>query len=54
MVEHAKMRRFWRNWLSVLALSSRFDGLDHCSGFFQVHQLSVLALSSRFDGPRAS
>ena len=36
--------------LSVLALSSRFDGRGHrgCGG--QWRKLSVLALSSRFDG----
>ena len=36
--------------LSVLALSSRFDGrrLTSCSGALK--NLSVLALSSRFDG----
>ena len=39
--------------LSVLALSSRFDGQETGSlfGDFQLN-LSVLALSSRFDGPR--
>ena len=36
--------------LSVLALSSRFDGLAPVYGWPAPHMLSVLALSSRFDG----
>ena len=37
--------------LSVLALSSRFDG-QHVGGWSdRSKELSVLALSSRFDGP---
>ena len=37
--------------LSVLALSSRFDGPESVEGGGFVPVLSVLALSSRFDGP---
>ena len=38
--------------LSVLALSSRFDGPDVYAPIeSEMIQLSVLALSSRFDGP---
>ena len=37
--------------LSVLALSSRFDGLHSISSPIGELILSVLALSSRFDGP---
>ena len=37
--------------LSVLALSSRFDGRDQHQWLKRVRDLSVLALSSRFDGP---
>ena len=36
--------------LSVLALSSRFDGLKKAKSEFFRYALSVLALSSRFDG----
>ena len=37
--------------LSVLALSSRFDGQPHVGGWpYSCYMLSVLALSSRFDG----
>ena len=36
--------------LSVLALSSRFDGLGRLLARQRHHHLSVLALSSRFDG----
>ena len=36
--------------LSVLALSSRFDGQTRHSKRRTSHSLSVLALSSRFDG----
>ena len=36
--------------LSVLALSSRFDGLQAGSCGCSCYRLSVLALSSRFDG----
>ena len=39
--------------LSVLALSSRFDGLLVNGKEFLTLSLSVLALSSRFDGPPA-
>ena len=44
--------RAWRivTKLSVLALSSRFDGQISQSGRNSTSQLSVLALSSRFDG----
>ena len=38
--------------LSVLALSSRFDGLQRRGAGVLVSALSVLALSSRFDGLR--
>ena len=38
--------------LSVLALSSRFDGLAGCLDSVDILNLSVLALSSRFDGLR--
>ena len=38
--------------LSVLALSSRFDGLLNFLTDFWAFFLSVLALSSRFDGRR--
>ena len=37
--------------LSVLALSSRFDGRGSQDAISQFSKLSVLALSSRFDGP---
>ena len=37
--------------LSVLALSSRFDGPACSTGTAYCQTLSVLALSSRFDGP---
>ena len=36
--------------LSVLALSSRFDGPREARFIRKRNQLSVLALSSRFDG----
>ena len=36
--------------LSVLALSSRFDGRHDLDRHHQAMALSVLALSSRFDG----
>ena len=36
--------------LSVLALSSRFDGPERLPATRWPHALSVLALSSRFDG----
>ena len=39
-----------RDQLSVLALSSRFDGRVQTSGIRLYRALSVLALSSRFDG----
>ena len=39
--------------LSVLALSSRFDGPREKPAARHYHALSVLALSSRFDGPRS-
>ena len=51
MVENTTPRSRYERLLSVLALSSRFDGREL---IFAVHcplQLSVLALSSRFDGP---
>ena len=38
-------------FLSVLALSSRFDGPKALVDRPEVVRLSVLALSSRFDGP---
>ena len=38
--------------LSVLALSSRFDGQAGVCYTEQMLNLSVLALSSRFDGPQ--
>ena len=38
--------------LSVLALSSRFDGRIVRKSFCTPEELSVLALSSRFDGLR--
>ena len=38
--------------LSVLALSSRFDGPLRDRVMMISHRLSVLALSSRFDGPQ--
>ena len=37
--------------LSVLALSSRFDGRSRWTNTRSGNPLSVLALSSRFDGP---
>ena len=40
--------------LSVLALSSRFDGRNGCGDRRDWLRLSVLALSSRFDGPTAA
>ena len=40
-----------REKLSVLALSSRFDGLMYGASWNSPVFLSVLALSSRFDGP---
>ena len=43
-----------RTVLSVLALSSRFDGRRPSRGDMHHPALSVLALSSRFDGPIAS
>ena len=47
----AQLRRPFPH-LSVLALSSRFDGRALESESPRDSQLSVLALSSRFDGPR--
>ena len=38
--------------VSVLALSSRFDGLGHAQAGYAPLAVSVLALSSRFDGRR--
>ena len=43
-----------RAWLSVLALSSRFDGRSLVDDLRLSMRLSVLALSSRFDGPPVS
>ena len=40
--------------LSVLALSSRFDGRCGLTGIVPPALLSVLALSSRFDGRRTA
>ena len=50
---HVSSSSTWRaKWLSVLALSSRFDGPPSRLGrTLSSHELSVLALSSRFDGP---
>ena len=42
-----------RQLLSVLALSSRFDGPAAVADIVVDHALSVLALSSRFDGQNA-
>ena len=42
-----------RGWVSVLALSSRFDGRLKEFGHRTESAVSVLALSSRFDGRRA-
>ena len=48
-------RRTWTTvtMLSVLALSSRFDGPPYGLPFRLCETLSVLALSSRFDGHAA-
>ena len=43
-----------RGSLSVLALSSRFDGPTPRPERHNDRKLSVLALSSRFDGPLSS
>ena len=51
MVWHITRPEPTRCLLSVLALSSRFDGQDVVGYAFPTGRLSVLALSSRFDGP---
>ena len=52
MVKH--VQRLLRQYkaLSVLALSSRFDGRFFVVFCYTLIRLSVLALSSRFDGHR--
>ena len=50
MVAHTHRRCDILQHLSVLALSSRFDGLCSSSQNPSISSLSVLALSSRFDG----
>ena len=50
MVADGIQARDYGRDLSVLALSSRFDGLGHFWTHCRRGQLSVLALSSRFDG----
>ena len=50
MVVQKLLRQGPRWTLSVLALSSRFDGRSRQSCAVPAHSLSVLALSSRFDG----
>ena len=51
MVATTKILSIVLTALSVLALSSRFDGLlTHHSSPMRCTPLSVLALSSRFDG----
>ena len=51
MVECPCTRAARSGTLSVLALSSRFDGLWTTVAYVRFDYLSVLALSSRFDGP---
>ena len=52
MVDVESIDTIARTDLSVLALSSRFDGpLPNPQSFISRSFLSVLALSSRFDGP---
>ena len=51
MVDQGRVVLYGPRRLSVLALSSRFDGHRVGSLFHFVFCLSVLALSSRFDGP---
>ena len=51
MVAVLSARSLFSLGLSVLALSSRFDGHGSRSIETPLHTLSVLALSSRFDGP---
>ena len=50
MVTSEKSPAMRQHPLSVLALSSRFDGRTAADRSKDVDQLSVLALSSRFDG----
>ena len=50
MVVHANVGQRPTHALSVLALSSRFDGPACYTGTASCPTLSVLALSSRFDG----
>ena len=50
MVNIYEIRPIDKGPLSVLALSSRFDGLEYWSDQRIEENLSVLALSSRFDG----
>ena len=51
MVPYSLTNRPAASTLSVLALSSRFDGHIAGEDFRDDQYLSVLALSSRFDGP---
>ena len=51
MVTHVTRHMSAETALSVLALSSRFDGREPVAAGESVRTLSVLALSSRFDGP---
>ena len=50
MVREARLDTAAGRILSVLALSSRFDGPQHWKKDNCIVRLSVLALSSRFDG----
>ena len=50
MVQGRQVYRTRKDFLSVLALSSRFDGRVCTSKSQRPDPLSVLALSSRFDG----
>ena len=50
MVQNSQHKAITPEKLSVLALSSRFDGLVGLVGLPPGPHLSVLALSSRFDG----
>ena len=54
MVCHGVYDGHHRLALSVLALSSRFDGPTTAEKPQSLHPLSVLALSSRFDGLAAA
>ena len=51
MVERPEVIPVARPAVSVLALSSRFDGPGRTIGYLLRCSVSVLALSSRFDGP---